>query len=94
MEKVSQHIFDDNELKKVRAKAPDMKESFECGWEDYDMMPNIWLPEDVLPGFKEACMDFYWVCDLLISRFHDLPRTNDFFRLAMRQSYKSSGQLL
>ena len=24
-------------------------------------MPNIWLPEDVLPGFREACMDFYWV---------------------------------
>ena len=24
-------------------------------------MPNIWLPEDVLPGFRQACMDFYWV---------------------------------
>ena len=41
MEKVSQHIYDDNELKEVRVKALDMKESFECGWEDYDIMPNI-----------------------------------------------------
>jgi len=23
-------------------------------------MPNIWLPEGVLPGFKEACTDMYW----------------------------------
>lgn len=25
------------------------------------MLPNIWLPEGVLPGFKEACLDFFWV---------------------------------
>lgn len=24
-------------------------------------MPNIWLPEGVLDGFKEACLDFFWV---------------------------------
>jgi len=24
-------------------------------------MPNIWLPDGVLPGFKEACLDFFWV---------------------------------
>jgi len=24
-------------------------------------MPNIWLPEGILPGFKEACLEFYWV---------------------------------
>lgn len=89
-------VYDDKELiANARAKAPDVKESFECGWEENVGMPNIWLPEDVLPGFREACMDFYWVCELLISRFHDLPRTKyDFFRLAMRQSYKSSGRLL
>jgi hypothetical protein len=39
----------------------DVKESFECGREDDSLMPNIWLPEDVLPGFKEVCLDFYWV---------------------------------
>ncbi|KAF8319206.1 thymine dioxygenase [Amanita rubescens] len=41
---------------------PNMKESFEVGSEDNDFMPNIWLPEGVLPGFKEACLGFYWKC--------------------------------
>ncbi|KAJ2927753.1 hypothetical protein H1R20_g9337, partial [Candolleomyces eurysporus] len=40
----------------------DIKESFECGKEDDSLMPNIWLPEDVLPGFREVCLDFYWTC--------------------------------
>ena len=34
-------------------------------------MPNIWSPDGVLPGFKETCMDFYWVyvfCLHLIER--------------------------
>ena len=40
---------------------PSMKESFDLGSENYDIMPNIWLPEAVLPGFKEACLSFFWV---------------------------------
>ena len=24
-------------------------------------MPNIWLPNGVLPGFNEACLSFFWV---------------------------------
>lgn len=39
----------------------DVKESFEVGSEDDSDMPNIWFPADVLPGFREACLDFYWV---------------------------------
>ncbi|KAI0720497.1 thymine dioxygenase [Cerioporus squamosus] len=61
-EKAVQHVYDDNELKDIRTKAPDVKESFECGWEENVGMPNIWLPDEVLPGFKEACTDFYWTC--------------------------------
>ena len=60
-EKVSQHIYDAGELAKHRANAPDVKESFESGREDDDAMPNIWPPEGVLPGFREACLDFFWV---------------------------------
>ena len=56
-----QHIYDDKELAKIRAKAPDVKESFEAGREHDPAMPNIWLPDGVLPGFKEACIDFFWV---------------------------------
>ena len=43
--------------------APDVKESFEVGREDDDMQPNIWLPHGVFPGFREVCMDFYWVSE-------------------------------
>jgi len=63
LEKVSQHVYDTEELARNRAKAPDVKESFECGREDSLEMPNIWLPEGVLPGFKETCLDFYWTCN-------------------------------
>ena len=61
VEKVVKDVFDAEELKKRRAQAPDVKESFECGREDDPYMPNIWLPDSVLSGFKETCMDFYWV---------------------------------
>lgn len=61
-EKVSQHVYDAGELAKLRAKAPDAKESFECGREHDPHMSNIWLPDGVLPGFKEACLDFFWSC--------------------------------
>jgi hypothetical protein len=40
---------------------PSMKESFDCGSENDEFMPNIWLPEGVLPGFNEACSSFFLV---------------------------------
>jgi hypothetical protein len=61
VEKVTQHIYDASELTKRRKKAADAKESFDCGSEEDEVMPNIWLPIGVLPGFKEACLDFFWV---------------------------------
>ncbi|KIJ31282.1 hypothetical protein M422DRAFT_36291 [Sphaerobolus stellatus SS14] len=61
VEKVSQHIYDVDELAKNRTKAPDVKESFECGREEDENMPNIWLPDGILPGFKETCLDFFWL---------------------------------
>jgi hypothetical protein len=39
----------------------DIKESFEVGREDDPVMPNIWYPDGVLPGFQDVCMDFFWV---------------------------------
>jgi len=62
VEKVVQHLYDTDEIASSRAKALDCKESFECGREDDPNMPNIWLPEGVLPGFNDACLDFYWTC--------------------------------
>ncbi|KAJ3478022.1 hypothetical protein NLI96_g10050 [Meripilus lineatus] len=61
-EKVVHHIYDPDELAQNRAKAPDVKESYEIGREHDDAMPNILLPDSVLPGFNEACLDFFWTC--------------------------------
>ncbi|RPD77799.1 hypothetical protein L226DRAFT_332266 [Lentinus tigrinus ALCF2SS1-7] len=45
----------------MRNKEPDVIENFSCGHDDSILGKNIWLPEGVLPGFNEACQDFYWV---------------------------------
>ncbi|KZV66064.1 thymine dioxygenase [Peniophora sp. CONT] len=62
-EKVVQHVYDRDELEALRRQAPDVKESFEVGREDNSVMPNIWLPEDALPGFRDASLNFYWAFD-------------------------------
>lgn len=38
------------------------QESYEIGSESNDSQPNIWLPEHVLPGFREFTTKFYWEC--------------------------------
>ncbi|KAG6917417.1 hypothetical protein DXG01_002686 [Tephrocybe rancida] len=60
LEKVTQHVYDASELAANRAKLQDVKESFESGREEDETMPNIWLPENLLPGFKDACLEFFW----------------------------------
>ncbi|KII86504.1 hypothetical protein PLICRDRAFT_44099 [Plicaturopsis crispa FD-325 SS-3] len=62
-EKAVQHIYDEEGLLAERKKAPDVKESFEVGREEDEYMPNIWLPDGVLPGFKETSLDFFWTCN-------------------------------
>ncbi|KAI9680044.1 MAG: hypothetical protein M1817_005060 [Caeruleum heppii] len=63
LEKVSQEVGSDDE-QGSRAKAlrqvQDYKESYEVGSEDFADQPNVWLPEDVLPGFRAFMTDFYW----------------------------------
>ncbi|KAJ7840241.1 thymine dioxygenase [Mycena leptocephala] len=61
-EKVTQHVYDPDAIAAHRAQAPDAKESFSCGRENDTVMPNIWLPDGVLPDFKETCLDFFWLC--------------------------------
>jgi hypothetical protein len=65
-EKVVQHVYHPDAIAEQRAQAPDVKESFECGREEDELQPNIWLPDGVLPGFKEACLNFFWVSPLVI----------------------------
>ncbi|KAI1390050.1 Clavaminate synthase-like protein [Hypoxylon trugodes] len=64
LEKVSQDIISDGEEAKEAAnrKIADVKESYEIGSEDNEVQPNIWLPEDILPGYREFMTQFYWKC--------------------------------
>ncbi|KAL1303024.1 hypothetical protein AAFC00_003337 [Neodothiora populina] len=41
----------------------DCKESYEVGSEGNKEQPPIWLPEDVLPGFRDFETSFYWKCN-------------------------------
>lgn len=70
VEKVSQHQYDANELAKLRD-SPDYKESFECGNVNDDAQPNIWLPEDKLPGFKAFMQKYFAQCAQLIHKILD-----------------------
>ncbi|KAI0386722.1 Clavaminate synthase-like protein [Hypomontagnella monticulosa] len=64
LEKVSQDIINDGDEAKEaeNRKISDVKESYEIGSEESETQPNIWLPEDVLPGFRKFMMQFYWKC--------------------------------
>ncbi|KIW35588.1 uncharacterized protein PV07_02275 [Cladophialophora immunda] len=83
-EKVVQMVFDQASIDQLR-KCPDFKESFELGREDDERTPNIWFPEEVLPGFRQFMTTFFDTCygtalSLLraIALGMDLPE--DFFR--------------
>ncbi|KAI6039033.1 flavonol synthase/flavanone 3-hydroxylase [Pisolithus marmoratus] len=62
VEQLSQMVFDANELAAIRKNTPDFKESFDLGRTDSPHLENIWLPEEHLPGFREAALSFYYTC--------------------------------
>jgi isopenicillin N synthase-like dioxygenase len=70
VEKVSQHEYDANELNKLRD-IPDFKESFESGNVNDDAQPNIWLPEEELPGFRGFMETYFGLCAQLVHRILD-----------------------
>ncbi|KAJ7217615.1 thymine dioxygenase [Mycena rebaudengoi] len=45
----------------IRRTVPDVKEHFECGREDDAVRPNIWLPDGILSGMRETCLEFFWL---------------------------------
>lgn len=64
LEKVSQYTeFDEQFNEDVLCRVQDCKESYEIGSEENDEQPNVWLPEETLPGFHDSTMKFYWECD-------------------------------
>ncbi|KAH6652811.1 Clavaminate synthase-like protein [Truncatella angustata] len=70
LEKVSQYIHVEGDNDDVKAEkmgeelrqVVDCKESYEIGSETFALQPNVWLPQDVLPGFREFMVKFYWEC--------------------------------
>jgi len=54
-------VFDKESIDELR-KCPDFKESFELGREDDERTPNIWFPEEVLPGFRKFFTEFFEAC--------------------------------
>ncbi|KAK6222823.1 hypothetical protein LQW54_000632 [Pestalotiopsis sp. IQ-011] len=67
LEKVSQYMGEGNDDEAQRVgeelrKVEDCKESYEIGSETFARQPNVWLPEDVLPGFRDFMTAFYWRC--------------------------------
>ncbi|OAL29221.1 hypothetical protein AYO20_09274 [Fonsecaea nubica] len=60
-EKVVQMVFDQDSIDQLR-KCPDFKESFELGREDDERTPNIWFPEEVLPGFRAFMTGYFDTC--------------------------------
>jgi isopenicillin N synthase-like dioxygenase len=62
-EKVSQYVGGRDDIGEQLREVADCKESYEIGSEDNKEQPNIWLPEETLPGFKENMSTFYWRCN-------------------------------
>ncbi|KAJ9270762.1 hypothetical protein DTO212C5_3259 [Paecilomyces variotii] len=52
----------DEELVKKLREVVDCKESFDIGSENNPEQPNQWIPDEILPGFRNFMNDFYWDC--------------------------------
>ncbi|KAI5193529.1 thymine dioxygenase [Aureobasidium subglaciale] len=71
LEKVSQVYgvdADSEDVGRALREVKDCKESYEIGSEDNSFMPNVWLPEDVLPGFRDFGLSFYWKCNAVAQK--------------------------
>jgi len=53
-------VFEKEGLAALR-QMPDFKESFESGNVHDQMQPNIWLPDEKLPGFRQFMEAFFLV---------------------------------
>ncbi|KAF1949784.1 thymine dioxygenase [Byssothecium circinans] len=71
-EKVSQHVYDEEEIAKI---SEDYKESFESGNPLDPYQPNIWPPPTLLPGFQPFLETFFTHCAALIHHILDAIST-------------------
>ncbi|KAL6239068.1 hypothetical protein BDW75DRAFT_199519 [Aspergillus navahoensis] len=65
LEKVAQimSMGDDQDTRKKLREVPDVKEVYDIGSEDDTSQPNQWLPDAILPGFRDFMIQFYRECD-------------------------------
>ncbi|KAF1977268.1 thymine dioxygenase [Bimuria novae-zelandiae CBS 107.79] len=70
LEKVTQHTYEEEEIAKSR-EVPDFKESYESGNVNDKAQPNIWLPEEKLPGFRVFMESYFTLCANLIHKILD-----------------------
>ncbi|KAH7170409.1 hypothetical protein EDB81DRAFT_163197 [Dactylonectria macrodidyma] len=61
-EKVTTNLMEIGDVEKIRAAAPDMKESFEIGREGEEGLPNQWPKEGAVDGFKTDMLAFFEQC--------------------------------
>ncbi|KAL9081098.1 MAG: hypothetical protein Q9157_000303 [Trypethelium eluteriae] len=47
-------------MARAKRRIRDIHETYECGDESNSVQTNIWLPEDVLPGFRDFSMKLFW----------------------------------
>ena len=62
LEKVSNYMDGDESAGEKLRQVTDCKESYEVGSEQNADQPNVWLPEETLPGFRTFTTEFYWEC--------------------------------
>lgn len=74
LEKVSQVLADgelqngNEEVHKELRQVSDCKESYDIGSEINPDQPNVWLPEETLPGFQAFMSRFYEECNEAVKR--------------------------
>jgi isopenicillin N synthase-like dioxygenase len=93
-EKVSQHVYNEDDLQELR-KVQDVKETFDSGNIDDDIQPNIWLPEEHLPGFRAGMKQFFEYCNRLVEQMLkalaialELDREDDISKKHARSLYQ------
>ena len=68
---------DEVEIARLRAFAPDYKESIEIGRDWNSTWKNMWPRESDVPGFKAFMLDFYQVSSLISSVFPEILNLSD-----------------
>jgi isopenicillin N synthase-like dioxygenase len=64
-EKINQNNYTEDAIRKAH-EVKDARESFDMGADvgvPAIREPNVWPAEELLPGFKDFCMEFFWTCN-------------------------------